>query len=318
MEPRNEHRADEAAHTHTDVHEAEQGPFRVAQVLRDEHRHLRLDERHHRKRRHDAQQDGVAKHGLSHDVAQPFLEVGERRLFLATLSTLRILGTEGKHEDYNQTIDHRLQEKVHLRAQQRNHAAPYTRADHAHGVERHRVQRDRVHQPLPRHGVGNQRLPQGIVQCPADAAKEREGVQMPYLNDAELEYGCEYDGQQRHVGLVQQEDDTAVELVRDDSGDGRGEHGQSAQAQHDGNLHRRPGHLVSQPAKRHLLYPGATAHEDRAEPEKPVVAVLERGERPAPSPGLPRMFGRLGALARCLHGVQLRLPASRLPRVQCR
>ena len=276
METCDEHRADEASNAHADVHEAEQCAFRVAQVFRDEHGHLGLDECHQRERRYQTEDDGVAGHRFPRNVGQPLSQVGERRLLLAPFPSLGELGAEREHEQDDDAVHHSLQQEVHLRPQQSDHAARDARPDHPHGVERHRVQRYGVHEPLARHRVAHERLPEGIVQRPPGAGQEREGVQVPQLYEPQLEDEREYDREEGQVELVQQENDAAVEFVGDDSRDGRPQHRQGAQPQHDGHLHRRPGHLVRQPTQRHLLDPGPAAHEEGAEPEEPVVAVAER------------------------------------------
>ena len=78
----------------------------------------------------------------------------------------------------------------------------------------------------------------GLFNAQPAPVKKENACKCQSSHEPQLEDGSEYDSKKGQVELVQEEDDAAVELVGDDSRDGRPEHRQGPQPQHDGHLHR--------------------------------------------------------------------------------
>src|SRR5207302_7456935 len=135
------------------------------------------------------------------------------------------------------------------------------------------------HQVLLRHQIRDQGLADRHHEGPGNAGNGREGEKMPETELARADHERKNEGGHDEDYLGGDQQLPAFETIGRHATEGpKDEHREGTKAvdcaEHEGGA----GELVSEPAKGHLLYPLAGAHEKGAEPQKTKVAVVERAE----------------------------------------
>jgi hypothetical protein len=181
----------------------------------------------------------------------------------------------GDHRDVGDRVEPEAAGLADGREQHARHGG----TEHARGVERGGVERDRVRQVLLPHHLDQERLARGQVERVDRAEQEGEHQHHPRRHDPGADDRRERGGLEQHERLGGQDQPALVDAVHDHARREREERDRHELAEAEQPEHeRRGGEPVHEPALRHALHPCADHRDQLAGPEQAEIAVAERSK----------------------------------------